>query len=202
MSADAATLAAYAAHGAEYAERFRADSADARLAGFMELLPPGGAVLDLGCGPGRESALMRAAGLRPDPVDASPEMVALAQRLHGLPARVGTFDGIKAEAAYDGVWASFSLLHARRVDLPEIFAALCRALRPDGFLYVAMKTGEGEGRDKLGRFYTYVTVAELRALMQAAGFTILSVEEGEGAGLSGEISSFAAIVARWAEAPA
>lgn len=202
MTADAATLSAYAANAERYAKRFVADQPDRHLAAFMAGLPAGGRVLDLGCGPGHAAAHLQAAGFRPDPVDASPQMVALANRLHDVPARLATFDEIAAEAEYDGVWANFSLLHAARADLPRHLAALARALRPGGLIHVGMKTGTGEGRDHLGRYYTFVTVAELVALVTAAGFADVTTFEGEGRGLAGTLDPFVLLSARRMVPPA
>jgi SAM-dependent methyltransferase len=202
MTADPETLAAYAAHAADYADRFRQDQPDPSLAAFIAALPLTAHVLDLGCGPANASAFLRAAGHHPDPVDASPEMVALANARHAIGARLATFDDIDAVARYDGVWANFSLLHAPRKDLPRHLAALARALRPGGLLHLGMKTGDGEIRDRLGRHYTFVSVAELSALVEAAGFTLLSTETGEEVGLAGSLDPFVILTARRPKDPA
>lgn len=202
MTADPETLAAYAAHAADYADRFRQDQPDAPLAAFIAALPPGADVLDLGCGPANASAFLRAAGHHPDPVDASPEMVALANARHAIGARLASFDDIDAVARYDGVWANFSLLHAPRADLPSHLAALARALRPGGLLHLGMKTGEGEIRDRLGRHYTFVSVTELCDLVEAAGFTVLATETGEEIGLAGSLDPFVILTARRPKDPA
>jgi SAM-dependent methyltransferase len=196
MTVDAETMAAYAAHADSYARQFGRGSADQRLTQFMALLPAGARVLDLGCGPGTASALMRAAGFHPDPVDASPEMVGLANQQHDIGARLGTFDDIAEEAAYDGVWANFSLLHAQRVDLPRHLAAIARSLCAGGILHLGMKTGTGSQRDRLGRFYTFVTVPELHALVTAAGFTVVDTSQGEEQGLAGRVDPYVILRAR------
>ena len=185
MTADRRTLAVYEARAADYADTFRTRTPDAPLQGFIDALPPGARVLDLGCGPANASAHMREAGLDPDPVDAAPAMVALANERHRIGARIGTFDDLDAEAAYDAVWANFSLLHAPRAALPRHLAALARALRPGGLLHIGMKTGDGDIRDDLGRAYTLVTKAELAGLLEDAGFTVTFRDEGRDVGLAG-----------------
>lgn len=196
MSADPRTIAVYDAKAGDYADRFAANLPDRHLAAFIAALPEGARVLDLGCGPGTASAFLRAAGHQPDPVDASAAMVALANARHDIGARIGTFDDIAAVAEYDGVWANFSLLHAPRADLPRHLAALHRALKPDGLLHLGMKTGAGEARDSLDRYYSYYTVAELRALLTGAGFTVASCSEGHERGLAGTDDPFAILTAR------
>ncbi len=185
MTADRRTLAVYEARAADYADTFRTRAPDAHLRGFINALPARARVLDLGCGPANASAHMRESGLDPDPVDAAPAMVALANERHGIGARLGTFDDLVAEAAYDGVWANFSLLHAPRTDLLRHFAAIARALRPGGLLHIGMKTGDGDIRDDLGRAYTLVTEEELTGLLMDAGFTITFRDEGRDVGFAG-----------------
>ncbi len=190
MSTDPRTVAVYDERAADYADRFASAEPEQYLTAFMAMLPAGGRVLDLGCGPGTASAFLRAAGFRPDPVDASVAMVELANRHHDIGARLATFDDIDADAAYDGIWANFSLLHAPRTDLPRHLAALHRALKPKGLLHIGMKTGTGQGRDRLGRFYTYVTVPELTGLLTTAGFHVTATIEGSEVGLAGTNDPF------------
>lgn len=196
MTADSRTIAAYDANVAAYAKRFRVVRLTRPLKTFIDGLPPGARVLDLGCGPGDAAAHMRAAGLRPDPVDASPAMVALANDRHRIGARIGTFDDVDALAAYHGVWANFSLLHSPRADLPRHLGAIHRALKPAGLFHIAMKTGTGEIRDRLGRNYTYLPRRELAELLAAAGFTIVGAANGRERGLAGTLDPFVIFRAR------
>ncbi|MGB3314653.1 MAG: class I SAM-dependent methyltransferase [Albidovulum sp.] len=195
MSADPRTIAVYDAKAGDYADRFASAEPDRHLSAFIAALPERAHVLDLGCGPGTASAFLRAAGHVPDPVDASPAMIALANERHAIGARLATFDDIEAVASYDGVWANFSLLHASRNDLPRHIAALHRALKPGGLFHIGMKTGTGEARDGLDRLYIYHTVAELHALLADAGFTITSTSEGHERGLAGTDDPFVIIEA-------
>ncbi|GAB4265139.1 MAG: class I SAM-dependent methyltransferase [Pararhodobacter sp.] len=195
MSADPETLAVYEARAADYARLVEADGPGGALRAFIAALPKGGRVLDLGCGAGGASAQMAAAGLVPDPVDAAQAMVDLA-RAKGLPARRGTFDDLNAEAEYDGVWASFSLLHAPRAAMPGHLSAIHRALKPGGLLHIGVKLGTGEGRDALGRFYTYYEADELRGLVQDAGLVVTSERQTLDRGLAGTIAAGILLLAR------
>lgn len=190
MSADARTFAAYSTHARAYGHRFAGFRPDRHLRTFVDLLPEGADVLDLGCGPGPASARLRAAGMRPDAVDASPAMVAMANEAHDIGARVSTFDDLDAVAAYDGVWANFSLLHARREALPRHLSQIHKALKPGGLLHVGMKTGTGDLRDRLGRYYTLVTRDEITALLESGGFRILATHEGRERGLAGTLDPY------------
>ena len=54
---DAQTIAAYNKEADRYAELAKTDPAQEGLTSFLELVPIGGLVLDLGCGPGHTAAL-------------------------------------------------------------------------------------------------------------------------------------------------
>lgn len=182
---DARTIAFYDGASFDYAEKFARSTPDAQLLAFMALLPKGGHVLDLGCGPAFASAHMRERGFTVDPVDASDGMIKAANDLHDIGARKLSFDQIDMVAAYDGIWANFSLLHAKRADMPHHLAAICQALRPGGVFHIGVKTGEGSERDRIDRFYTYFSETELQGLMTAAGFAILATDHGSGKGMAG-----------------
>lgn len=188
MSVDRETLQVYGARATDYARMTREQADDPRLAAFIAGLPDGAQVLDLGCGPGIAAAEMARHGLHVTAIDATPEMVAEAGRQPGVAARCMTFDEISGDALYDGIWASFSLLHAPRADMSRHLAALARTLRPGGAFWIGMKTGTGTHRDSLGRLYTYYTEDELRGLLRDAGFTPVQSWTGADPGLDGEVA--------------
>ena len=117
---DHETIAAYDQQADEYAKFIGNEAAeDKTLTRFLACLRTGDFVLDLGCGPAQASAEMRQAGLLVDPVDASVEMVKLANRTYGIGARQASFSDIRERDIYHGVWANFSLLHASREKFPH-----------------------------------------------------------------------------------
>lgn len=196
MTTDRETIAVYDAETSRYAAMMESEGEEPGLAGFIADLPEGGLVLDLGCGPGNASAAMRKAGLRVDPVDASREMVKLANATYDIGARVATFDDVTESDAYDGVWANFSLLHAPANRFPDHLKQLHDALKSGGLFHIGMKMGDGESRDGLGRRYAYYSEETLNTLLKAAGFTRVRSQTGEGVGLSGETSPWVIILSR------
>lgn len=194
---DAETLRIYGREAGAYAERNRTRGRDdAGMAAFLAALPARARVLDLGCGPGFCAAHFARSGHAVDATDAVPEMVEMAAAHPGVTAWQASFDELDAEAAYDGIWANFALLHAARAEIPRHLAAIARALRPGGVLHLGMKEGAGEKRDALGRFYTYVTEAELRGWLEAEGLQIESVTRGGGTGLDGSRADWLMVLAR------
>ena len=182
---DDRTIAVYDARAVDYARLNASDKPDAHLQDFIDLMPKGAHVLDLGCGPAAASAHMRNASLVPHPIDASQGMVQLANDSYNIDAVLGTFDDIRGTAIYDGIWANFSLLHAPRADLPRHVAALVEALKTGGTIHVALKSGEGVKRDAIDRLYTFLTVQELQNLLTDAGLRVNYTAEGMDKALAG-----------------
>lgn len=186
---DPATLAFYAAQ-TEAFRKMAEGHHNPQLAALMAALPQGARVLDLGCGPGQDARSLSRAGFAVVAMDASPEMLRQAAMHPGVQTRLGTFAELADIAAFDAVWASFSLLHAPKADFPDHLSAIHRALKPGGVLALSMKLGQGEGRDRLGRFYAYYTEAELTGLLTAAGFRIAHSHHGHSTGMAGTHDPF------------
>lgn len=193
--ADRKTLETYSKKATDYAALDASEGEKTALDGFLSLIPKGGAILDLGCGPGTHAARMLAEGFKVSAIDATPAFVEAACE-KGVDARLGTFDDLTETAAHDGIWASFSLLHARKSDFPRHLAAIRQALKRNGVLYLGLKLGTGEHRDSLGRLYAYYEEPELRDLLAAAGFTDIRATTGENIGLAGTLDRFILLTAR------
>lgn len=171
MSTDPETLAFYqerAPHWVFHSGERHSHPLDA----FLDRLPAGAAVLELGCGSGRDAARMRARGFTVDATDAVPALITRANQAFALGARVMAFHELDARAAYDGVWAHASLLHCPRAALPEVLARIHCALRAGGWHFASYKLGEAEGRDLLGRLHNFPSAEWLVAVYEAAGFDI------------------------------
>jgi 2-polyprenyl-3-methyl-5-hydroxy-6-metoxy-1,4-benzoquinol methylase len=195
MSIDKRTIEIYDQRAGDYAKVTKDLDGIDELKTFIQSMPDGARVLDLGCGPGLYAQAMANAGIRVDATDASIEMVRLAAQYDGVNAFQATFDDITGDAAYHGIWASFSLLHATREKFPRHLAALYRALKPGGLFYLAMKLGDGQARDTIDRFYTYYTRDELLTYLTDAGFKIDTTSQGRGPGLDGVDADWIAVSA-------
>lgn len=179
---DEETLGFYRSNAHAYADWAKAPST--RLNGFLALLPPGGAILELGCGAGNHAAKMLAAGFALRATDGSPEMAEIASRRLGHPVETMLFHELDEDQAYDGVWASACLLHVPRDQLAGVLAAIHRALKPGGVFYASFKLGDDDGRDALGRYYNYPSPQWLQSVYSEAGRWDLLASE------SNEIKSF------------
>ncbi|CUH66281.1 Cypemycin methyltransferase [Thalassovita gelatinovora] len=190
---DPETIRIYDTRAQEYAQVTAAETPGRLLSDFIAAQPKGGSVLDLGCGPGIAAGWMAKAGLKVDATDASAEMVALAGQHPGVNAKQALFDDLDVVGRYDGIWANFSLLHAPRADMPRHLAAIHRALKPGGLFHMALKTGQGEKRDPIGRYYSYYSEPEVLDLLHAAGFTPTKIVHGRDKGLDEVVADWISV---------
>ncbi|MHA1527815.1 MAG: class I SAM-dependent methyltransferase [Alphaproteobacteria bacterium] len=196
MTADTETLAFYDGEAVAYA-CYSSDKAErVWLARFAERLEPGAAVLDFGCGSGWAAHVFTGQGFRTSALDGSAGLAAEARRRYGIEVRVARFEDLDDEGRYGGIWASFCLLHDTREAMPGHLARLRRALEPGGWLYLGLKEGAGESRDRLGRRYAYFGEAEVGELLDAAGFPEVEITVEQSAGYDGINTGMMHILAR------
>ena len=139
---------------------------------FLALIPAGGAILDAGCGSGRDARAFLARGYEVSAFDATPELATLAAKLTGLEVPVMQFADMRYQAAFDGIWSCASLLHVPHDKMLEIFPLFIRALRPGGIWYMSFKYGEGQRIDG-ARTFSDFTIGTFRSL--ASRFRDLTV---------------------------
>jgi SAM-dependent methyltransferase len=104
----------------------------------------GGAVADIGCGPGYVTGHLHDLGVDAFGIDLSPEMVAIARRDHpDVRFEVGTMTGLDlADGSLTGVLAFWSVIHVPDHDVPGVFAEFHRVMRPAGPLLVGFHVGD------------------------------------------------------------
>ena len=194
MAIDKATIQAYTDRIDDYRGMVK-DIKNPDLEKFITALPEAGKVLDAGAGPGKDALKMRAAGLQVTALEPTPEFADLIEA-SGIPLIRQDFDGIPEPGEYDGVWASFSLLHVERSDCYRHIQQIHNALKPGGLLVLGMKLGEGAKRDPLGRYYCYYSEQELLSMLSSTGFEVLHQRTGSAKGLAGEKEPFIYLMAK------
>jgi SAM-dependent methyltransferase len=123
---------------------------------FLPLIPKGCAVLDAGCGSGRDALYFKFRGYDTTAMDASPALCKLARELLEQDVHCIGFEDITWQNYFDGVWACASLLHVPKDDLPSIMKRLAKSLKAGGVMYASFKYGDSE-RVKGGRAFTDMT---------------------------------------------
>ena len=190
MSADQETVNVYDKKISDYKKLISKELKDTNLDIFMNMIESGGKVLDLGCGTGSASLELSKRGFLPFPVDASLEMIKVAEALLKIKARKISFDEIDEHNFYHAIWANFSLLHTTKNKFSDILKILFSALKEKGILFFSLKRGVGESRDKLGRFYSYYEKSEVEKYLEKATFQTKRYTEGVSVGLAGDKESW------------
>lgn len=131
---------------------------------FSRYLAPGGKLLDLGCGSGRDSAYFSGLGFTVTAVDGSEELCRRVKENYGIHALCIKFEELSFEAEFDGIWACASLLHVKKTDMPNILHKVSAALKSGGVMYASFKYGKAE-RVSNGRFFNDYTENDLDTLL-------------------------------------
>jgi SAM-dependent methyltransferase len=112
---------------------------------FCSLLPDRPRVLDLGCGAGYESKRLASLGARVVGVDYSEESIRIA-RERTPECRFEVLDFRQLDdrfGAFDGVFASASLIHVSPEELSGVLWRIASVLKPGGYLLAIVRAGDG-----------------------------------------------------------
>lgn len=185
------TIASYDEIAGDYRKRWHDRTVLERaMAAFVRRVRPDGLVVDVGCGPGFDAALLRAEGLRTVQLDLSRGMMTVGRQHYG-----GAF--VQAdmrrlplgEGAADGLWVSASLVHLPKVEARMALSGFFRVLGAGGILYLSVKEGTGSEwrREAYGqrapRYFAYWQAAELDRALQEAGFDVVEGWRDESASI-------------------
>ncbi len=165
------------AHYDGAAERFWQGTRDhdvsqnvAALLDHIESEPPF-AILDLGCGPGRDVRTFARLGHHAVGLDGAARFVDMARQLSGCEILHQDFLHLDLAAGrFDGIFANASLFHVPTQELPRILSELHAALRPKGVLFTSNPRGEGDEGWSDNRYGAYHDLPAWRGFLSAAGF--------------------------------
>ncbi len=153
---------------------------------FESAFAPGARVLDVGCGMGRDLAVLLDMGFDACGVEPHDAMRARAIERHprlagriataALPALGQPFGG-----GFDGIVCSAVLMHLSDDALPASFAALAAVLRPQARLLMAVPEMRpallAEGRDPDGRQFANHAPERVRQLLADLGFALRRLDD-------------------------
>ncbi|MBS0337905.1 MAG: class I SAM-dependent methyltransferase [Proteobacteria bacterium] len=145
----------------------------ATLLRHIEAKPPF-AILDFGCGPGRDLAAFTRMGHVAVGLDGSATFAAMAREHSGCEVWRQDFLQLDLPAGrFDGVYANASLFHVPTQELPRVLGALHATLKPGGVLFSSNPRGANEEGWNKGRYGAYHDLGAWRRHMIAAGFAEL-----------------------------
>ncbi len=168
------------AHYAQRAEQFRAGTKDhdvsqniAALLRHIEADPPL-AILDLGCGPGRDLETIKSLGHQAIGLDGAAPFAAMARADTGCEVWQQDFLALDLPGGrFDGIFANASLFHVPTLELPRVLRELRAALKPGGVLFSSNPHGRNEEGWSGERYGAYHDLAAWRGYLSAAGFAEL-----------------------------
>lgn len=120
---------------------------------FLKKLNDGAAVLDFGCGAGRDTRYFLSKGFLVDAIDGSEELCKIAEMNTGILVKQMLFLKLNENEKYDGIWACSSILHLSKDELRDVIGKMIRATKDGGYIYTSFKYGEFE-RCRNGRHFT------------------------------------------------
>jgi len=136
----------------------------------IDVAPPF-AILDFGCGPGRDLKAFTSLGHRAVGLDGAERFVAMAREATGCEVWRQDFLHLDLPVArFDGVFANASLFHVPSEDLPRVLRQLHSTLKPGGVLFSSNPRGNNEEYWNQGRYGRYHDIQGWRGFMAGAAF--------------------------------
>ena len=170
------TLEHYEGRAAAFREGTRDHDVSQNIATLLRHLEgaPPLAILDFGCGPGRDLKAFRTLGHEPIGLEGSPSLAAMAREHSGCEVWEQDFLALRLpHASFDGIFANASLFHVPCSELPRVLGELRCALKPRGVLFSSNPRGQNEEGWNRGRYGAYHDLEAWRTFVEAAGFAEL-----------------------------
>ncbi len=167
------TISTYDKIAHKYAEKhITADESFIRKYSEFLKLCKGKKILDVGCGPGRDTQYFMEKGCDVIGVDRSKGMLAEARKrftegdFRKMDMKELEFDS----GHFDGLWANASLLHIKRSEVGKVLTEFRRVLRKGGVIFISLKEGFGDEikvyPDGTKRFFSYYSKGEFEKLVE------------------------------------
>jgi ubiquinone/menaquinone biosynthesis C-methylase UbiE len=175
------TIQTYESYAKEYEEKWGNYTGLENLADKFISYLKGYKLLDIGCGPGRDSKYLSDKGFEVVGVDLTNNFLKIA--INKVPsANFYKMDmrklGFKNES-FDGVWCNGAFLHIPKKQNKSTLKEFCRVLKNKGIMYLSVKKGIGEkivtkdywnGR----KLFIYYSINEISNLLENNGFEIIN----------------------------
>jgi SAM-dependent methyltransferase len=169
----AITLGHYERNAEDFFEGTRGHDVSQNIAALLAHVQgePPFAILDLGCGPGRDLRALRELGHHAVGLDGAARFVEMARAWSGCEVWHQDFLALDLPAGrFDGIFANASLFHVPSGELPRVLRQLHAALKPAGVLFASNPRGNNEEGWSAGRYGVFHDLEAWRGFLIAAGF--------------------------------
>lgn len=164
-------------HYERHALRFREGTRDHDVSQNIEALlrairgVPPFAILDLGCGPGRDLQAFLRLGHQPVGLDGAEAFVRMARADTGCEVWHQDFLALTLPPGrFDGIFANASLFHVPTAALPRVLRGLRETLKPGGVLFCSNPRGENQEGWNDDRYGVYHDLGSWRRFLMNTGF--------------------------------
>ena len=144
------------------------------LAPLLARITPPAAILDVGCGSGRDMLWFRERGFRVTGFERSPSLAELARKHSGCPVIEGNFEVYDfSDQNADALILVGALVHIPHDRFNEILENVLRALREGGHVLITMKEGRDLTETSHGRIFHLWQDSDLRKIFNQMKLTIV-----------------------------
>ncbi|TSA17432.1 MAG: class I SAM-dependent methyltransferase [Betaproteobacteria bacterium] len=173
----ALTLEHYNQRAGDFFEGTRGHDVSQNIAALLDAIDgtPPFAILDFGCGPGRDLKTFSGLGHTAVGLDGALQFVEMARSYSVCEVWQQDFNRLDLpQNRFDGVFANASLFHVASQELPRVLRDLVATLKPGGVLFASNPHGRNDEGWNRGRYGAYHDPDTWRSLVADAGFVELS----------------------------
>ncbi len=150
---------------------------------FLKLIREGGKILDAGCGPGTDASYVASKGFNVIGIDLSEKMLEIAKRKSpGICFQKADIRRLNFKPnIFDGIIASFSLIHIFKKDINKTINNFYKLLKPGGVVYIGIQEGKSQEiflveplKSDERIFLNIISVKEIKEILIRARFLVLA----------------------------
>ena len=171
------TLAHYNEHAQAFWDGTHEHDVSQNIAALLQHIeaPAPLAILDFGCGPGRDLKTFGRLGHVATGLEGAARLAEMARHYSGCAVLEQSFLALDLPPShFDGVFANASLFHVPSLALPGVLRELHATLKPGGVLFSSNPRGDGQEGWSGGRYGAFHDLASWRRYLSAAGFIELA----------------------------
>jgi len=173
----AVTLRHYDQRAEEFWEATRDHDVNQNIAALLQFIDTARpfAILDFGCGPGRDLETFQRLGHLVTGLEGSAKFATMARALSGCEVLQQSFLKLDLPAGhFDGVFANAALFHVPSEELPRVLRELHTTLKPGGALFSSNPRGDDQEGWNGDRYCAFHSLDTWRRYMSAANFIELA----------------------------